>query len=295
MPCYHPMAAYRPRAGGSILFADRGDCDPITITCKQCIGCKLERARDWATRCMHEASMHERNVFLTLTWDDAHLPADGQLEYLPFQLFMKRLWKFAQPWDQRFYMCGEYGGLYRRPHYHALVFGFDFDDKSFYKRSESGDKLYTSDALSRLWPYGFATAGGVTFESAGYCARYCCSKITGDLAYFHYASIGDSGDIVQLNPEFNRMSLKPGLGASWLEKFESDVFPRDYVIVRGSKFPVPAYYDKLFSRSDPFTYEDIKVQRILASREFLPDNTDARLLVKEHVQKAASSLLLRSL
>lgn len=294
MTCFHPMSAFKPRGGGSIIFADRGDCDPITISCKQCIGCRLRRSRDWAMRCMHEASLYESNSFLTLTYDEAHLPAQGQLVYRDFVLFMKRLRRFAEPVELRFYMCGEYGSENWRPHFHACIFGFDFDDKAYYGRSGSGDKLYTSDSLSRLWPHGLSTIGSVTFESAGYVARYCVSKRTGKAAEAWYARVDDSGESFQLKPEFNQMSRDPGLGAPWLEKFGMDVFPHDYVIVNGTKVTPPAFYDRWFGIKDPDGLDDIKFRRELDAALNFEDNSDARLAVKESVQRAAVSQLYRS-
>lgn len=293
MPCYHPIAAYRPRLGGSLIFADRGDCDPLSIACGQCIGCRLERSRQWAMRCMHEASMWETNCFVTLTYDDAHLPARGQLVYSDFQLFVKRLRKFADPVRVRFYMCGEYGPLNWRPHFHACFFGFDLADKVYHSTSGSGERLFSSVSLSELWPYGFSSVGQLTFESAAYVARYCVAKRTGKGAEAYY-SREDSEGVYFLEPEFNGMSLKPGIGAEWLERFRTDVFPRDYVVVRGVKCRVPAYYDRLFGREFPDDLDQIKQERVLSARERVEDNTDERLAVREIVQRARSSLLYRS-
>lgn len=290
MPCYHPISAYRPRGGGQILFCDRGDCDPCTIPCRQCIGCRLERSRAWAMRCMHESSCYERNCFVTLTYDNVHLPVSGSLDYSEFQRFMKRLRRFAAPEGCRFYMCGEYGPLNWRPHYHACIFGFDFSDKVYHSTSYSGDKLFSSDALSCLWPFGFSSVGGLTFESAAYVARYCVAKRTGRNAQDWYTR--PDGSV--LEPEFNGMSLKPGIGAAWLAKWESDVFPRDYVVVRGVKCRVPDYYDRLFGMHSPNDLDEIKQGRILEALSRVEDNTDARLLVKEAVHKAAVRQLSRS-
>lgn len=293
MPCYHPVQAYRPRGGGSVIFADRGDCDPVTIPCRQCIGCRLERSRSWAVRCMHEAQMHDENCFLTLTYSEDNLPARGQLVYDHFQRFMKRLRKFADPATVRFFMCGEYGELNWRPHFHACIFGFDFADKVPFRITGSQDQLFQSASLSRLWPYGFASIGNVTFNSAGYVARYCVKKVTGFNADAHYARCDSDGPF-QLEPEFAHMSLKPGIGASWLEKYSAEVFPSDFVVVRGVQCRVPRYYDNLLEVTDPFLFDDVKWNRELDARSRLDDNTDARLAAKETVHAARLSLLYRS-
>lgn len=243
---------------------------------------------------MHEASLYERNCFLTLTYDDENLPYRSALDYPTFQKFMKRLRKFAAPIQPRFYMCGEYGPENWRPHYHSCIFNFDFDDKVYWSKSPGGENLYRSPSLERLWPFGFASIGSVTFESAAYVARYCVQKITGFNAKSHYLRRDQAGEY-SLPPEFNHMSLKPGIGSAWLSKFQTDVYPLDYVIVNGVKCKPPKYYDRLFSRVDPDTLEDIKFQRDQLARSRFEDNTPERLAVKEIVQRARSSMLLRTI
>lgn len=245
-------------------------------------------------RCMHEASLYEENCFITLTYDDDHLPVRGSLDYSEFQRFLKRLRKFAEPKGLRFYMCGEYGELNWRPHYHACIFGFDLPDKQYLRTTESGERLYASDTLSRLWPCGHSSVGSLTFQSAAYVARYCVAKRTGPQADAWYAR-SDADGHFQLVPEFNHMSLRPGIGAPWLARYQSDVFPRDYVVINGVQCRVPDYYDKLFGRVSPLELDELKAHRVVDALARVDDNTEARLLVKETVQRARSSLLLRSL
>jgi hypothetical protein len=95
MACYHPIGAYQKRAGGPVYFKNDGAGMPLQLPCGQCVGCKLERSRQWAVRCMHEASLYENNCFVTLTLDDDHLPSDGSLDKDIFQRFMKRLRKWC--------------------------------------------------------------------------------------------------------------------------------------------------------------------------------------------------------
>lgn len=248
---------------------------------------------------MHEASLYERNCFLTLTYDDDHIPYRGMLEYPAFQKFMKRLRKFAHPIGQvvkpvRFYMCGEYGPENWRPHYHACIFNFDFDDKQKYAKTGSGEQIYRSESLEKLWPYGFSSIGAVTFESAAYVARYCVQKITGHNAKLHYQR-QDADGVYQLPPEFNHMSLKPGIGAQFYGKYQSDIYPHDYVVVRGKEMKPPKYYDKLFKKNAPDEFEFLKFERELSGRANYQDNTPERLAVKEIVTRARASFLQRNL
>lgn len=294
MPCFSPLVAYQT-ADGEVVFVERlrkNVVRELSLPCGQCIGCRLERSRQWAMRCLHEASLHERKSFVTLTYDDLHLPKRGQLEYADFQKFMKRLRK--QKGQARFYMCGEYGPLNWRPHFHACLFGVDFDDKEHWSTMASGAELYRSAELERLWPFGFASVGDVTFESAAYVARYCVQKVTGKNAKYHYARVDEEGEY-QLNPEFNHMSLKPGIGAEFYKKWKSDMYPHDYVIVNGKEMKPPKYYDKMFKADDPDAFEEMQWMREMQGRGAWEDNIPARLMVKEQVTTARAGFLKRGM
>lgn len=288
--------------GGSVAFSNKpGSLYPFKVACGQCVGCRLERSRQWAVRCVHEAKCHERNAYVTLTFNDENLPASGSLDYSIFQAFMRRVRKsFAN--RVRFYMAGEYGEKTMRPHFHALLFGADFPDRvliragnllpSYAGRSggstQDRSALYSSARLGELWPLGFSSVGDVTFESAAYVARYVMKKVTGPSADEHYRRVDPStGEIVQLVPEFNRMSLKPGIGAPWLEKFHGDVFPHDRVIVRGKEAKPPKYYVSRLERVDPKGHLALKRKR---RQEFFAagraDRTPERLEVREQVARA---------
>ena len=295
MPCYSPLKAQRDSAGVTILPASAVLFN-LRVPCGQCVGCRLERSRQWATRIMHEASLHRSNVFVTLTYSNEHVPEDGSLHYDHFQRFMKRLRKRFAPSTVRFYMCGEYGENYSRPHFHACLFNCDFDDKVIWKLSSSGFHIYRSAVLESLWPYGYSSIGDVTFESAAYVARYVMKKITGQAAERHYEVVSrETGEIFSRTPEFNRMSLKPGIGGGWFDKYTSDVFPRDYVVVNKHECRVPRYYDRLFKRKSPEVFSAIKEKRLLDIGDYKDDNTFTRLKVKREVAEAKLSYLKRNL
>lgn len=323
MPCFSPLQAYKPAGGGSLEFAERPGSQPVEISCGQCIGCRLERARQWAMRCVHESQMHEFSEFVTLTYDDEHLPVDHSLRYSDFQLFMKRL-RVAYSRRQRklyadkelrrgvssatdyercpakrirFYMCGEYGDLTGRPHFHACLFGLHLHDRVLFKRTGSGENIYTSEFLSEAWKFGHCSTGNVTFESAAYIARYVLKKRFGDVAneHSHYRYVDDYGEVHYREPEFNHMSLKPGIGGSWFEKYESDVYPSDEVIINGRPMKPPKYYDKLLARRNADMAEYLPYEREAAIAAHLDDCTSARLLVREEVTRACLRSKLRSL
>lgn len=244
---------------------------------------------------MNEASLYDRNCFITLTYRDECVPQDGSLRYRDFQLFMKRLRRRFFSSTIRFYMCGEYGENFGRPHFHACLFNFDFDDKLYFKRA--GDsKMYTSAVLEELWPYGFALIGEVTFESAAYVARYCMKKVTGRNANAHYERVDEStGEVVRRVPEFNRMSLRPGIGMPWLRRYWSDVFPSARVVSRGKEVSAPRAYVKVFKKFCDADFAALEVARVSEFSKHLEDYTEARLAVREHVAAARVAQLRRSL
>ena len=216
MACFSPLKAWRDplNPGGRLLFSphtiggslEHADRTCLKIPCGQCIGCRLEYSRSWAVRCCHESSLHIFNSFITLTYDPSHLPVDGSLNIEHFQKFMKRLRKKLHPLKIRFFHCGEYGDLTRRPHYHALIFGYAFPDRKLFKKSKSGD-LYTSELLTKVWGLGHASVGDLTFESAAYVARYIMKKVNGDLVKSHYEAIDyETGEIFNLKPEYVSIS-----------------------------------------------------------------------------------------
>lgn len=300
MPCYHPLKGWRsktvnPSGKRSIVFnVKKAYHDlPIEVPCGQCIGCRLERSRQWAIRCMHEASLHERNMFITLTYNDQNLPENGSLVKEHFQKFIKR---FRKRYGQiRYFHCGEYGSQFARPHYHACIFGFEFDDKKHY-RTINGFRIYTSDKLAELWPFGYSTIGAVTFESAAYVARYITKKITGKLAELsgHYDVINyDTGEVTTRQEEYITMSLKPGIGEGWFDKFYDDVYPRDEIIIKGKKMKPPKYYDKLFDLVDSNMFRKIKGERIKKSLVHSSDCTYERLNIREQVQNSKFKQLIR--
>lgn len=302
MACYHPISAFQLDSG-DVVFVERGRVKrPLFLPCGQCIGCRRERSRQWAVRCMHESQLYDHSIFVTLTYNDDNLPTNNSLYYRHFQLFLKRLRKYFTGNKVRFYMCGEYGEDFQRPHFHACLFNCFFSDRKFYSSLPSGSKLYTSDALASLWTYGFSSIGDVTFESAAYVARYCMKKVTGPAAQAHYERVDwATGEIVQVEPEFSRMSLKPGIGAEWFKRYRDDVYTRssdgnkDYVIVRGKKCKPPRYYDNLLRRAEDFSSDYVDFLRYKKAQRYADENTPERLAVREEVAAAALKLKVRSL
>lgn len=291
MSCFHPIKAWRAppghegRSAAQILFSDPLDsrCQEITLPCGQCIGCREAKSKEWAIRCLHEASLHDENCFLTLTYNEN--PYSLNVEDI--QLFMKRLrWSIA-PKKVRFFQCGEYGTLNGRPHHHVLLFGYDFPDKKFLTHSVGGD-IYVSERLADLWPHGFVSIGDVSFESAAYVARYVMKKVNGDIADEHYQG---------RKPEYITMSRRPGIAADWIKRYSGDVYPKDYITYQsGLKVKPPRYYDKFFDLHHHDQMSDIVQSRVdraqlrVSQGEYSPE----RLAVKKELKRLKLEKLERS-
>lgn len=276
MACFRPLLAWQ-LDGGEIVFKERGKIRrELTLPCGRCRGCRQARVRSWAIRCLHEAQMHsEPSSFVTLTYEGAH---DPSLNYRDFQRFMYRLRAKFGP--TRFFMCGEYGDVAGRPHFHALLFG-----RTFGSRSLCGKDLYRSPDLEALWPSGFSSIGDVSYQSASYVASYCVKRLSASDPRFsrRYSRVDvRTGEVVSVVPEFARMSLKPGIGASWFAKYWREVFlARDGICREGKVMPAPRYYLKLCEEIDYDLVESLEHSRDKARALFADDNSPARLATRE--------------
>lgn len=257
----------------------------LTVACGKCKDCRLQHSYEWSLRIMHENKMYDIDgSFVTLTYDEDHLPEDYGLHYRDFQLFMHKLRKRLAG-AGRFFMSAEYGDQFGRPHFHAILFNCQFSDKVLIRRDP--DPLYTSEILSGLWGKGFASIGDVTLTSAGYVARYAMKKISGPASGDAYQWLSPDGEVFDREPPFCHMSLKPGIGYEWFQRYHSDVFPCDHLVYDGRKFPVPRYYTKLWEamQSAPGVMGTTsKFQRVMGlrkdkarDRKDHPDNTPRRL------------------
>jgi len=267
----------------------------------------MQRSAEWALRCVHEASLHKENCFITLTYNPEHLPPDGGLRKKHFQKFMKRLRKHLGSKKIKFYMCGEYGDKNNRPHYHALLFGHDFLDRVLYGETPSGHPLYMSPTLEKLWGQGYVQVGEVTYESAAYVARYIMKKINGkakdqvdeETGLKPYERYNDfTGEILPVLPEYTTMSRGGrngnGIASNWITRFSGDCYPKDYVTINGAKRKLPRYYDEKVKQKNPDMLDSVKAFRAYKGYES-KDNTENRLKARESVAKAKNKPLIRSL
>lgn len=276
MPCYHPIEAwdYSPE---QLNFLDKRNIlfrEPpmelrqemirqgrrLLLPCRHCVGCRLSKSREWANRVVMEQLYHEDSWFLTLTYDDEHLPrsfpvdkATGEilsvhssLVKVDLQKFMKRL-RFNSHQSIRFFAAGEYGSITYRPHYHLLLFGLQLSDLEVIRKSPLGDEYYISQLISKCWDKGFHVLGKVTWQSAAYVARYTMKKATHGYDPRYYDAAG-------IEPEFQVMSNRPGLARQYYDD-HPDLFDYQSYNVStpqgGRKMYPSAYFRRLYSESHP--------------------------------------------
>lgn len=304
MPCYSPLQGYKskyatPNGKHKITFnRAHGFVDiPMSVPCGQCIGCRIDRSREWAIRCVHEAQMHEHNCFITLTYDNEHLPPGNTLDKEELQRFLKRLRHHCGQF--RYFACGEYGDETNRPHYHAVLFGLNFhEDRKVHSRNKQGDNCYISETLTEVWGNGHAYIGQFNYATAAYTARYVMKKQNGKNASEHemYQRLDiESGLLFQVQPTFAVMSLKPGLGSTWYDKYKKDAFPSDLLVYKGKTHPVPKYYVNKLEKEDKPTFKKIKNKRLKYRDENTANSTPDRLRVREDCKKAKIKTLTREL
>lgn len=311
MACYRPLAAHRfpggsSKFGAAALGADGSGRPPLQLPCGRCVGCRNDKAQEWMVRICHETLLHRRNCFVTLTYDKKNLPHDTSLDKTHWQKFAKRLRKRIGPF--RYYAVGEYGDKSLRPHYHAIVFGHNFfDDRDLIR--DTPPYLWTSPTLEKAWGKGLVSFGAVTPESAAYVAGYTRKKAfkprSLDPNYLEwevsdylerYGRSDENGEFYCVEPEFAVMSRGDrskdpvrgkGIGHGWTQKFKSDYFPCDEIVMRGKKYRVPRYYIERLAESEQ---EEVKSRRREMASKLEGEHTPERLKVREQVATARARL-----
>ena len=251
MSCLFPFKRYRLH-DGTITALERELCNeknpPIGsfyTPCGQCGECRLSRARSWATRCVHEATNWKQSCFITLTYKDT--PEGGTLDPQDTRNFIRNFrYKFKKPF--KYFLVGEYGDNFDRPHYHALIYGTDFgySQKNKPKNTTSSSDLtelhntsaLTCPELDSIWSLGHTSVGELTFDSAAYCAQYAMKKINGPLSTSHYKG---------RHPEFMRTSQN-AIGKQYALNYATEIIQNNSVISNGAKQPIPNYYLKQYEK-----------------------------------------------
>jgi len=292
MPCYSPLKCGFDH-NYNLTFSSKkynAEMPAFQLPCGQCIGCRIDRSKEWAIRCVHEAQTHENNVFITLTYSNENLPLtpDGlpTLKHDDFQNFMKRLRKKRAYERMGFFMAGEYGDQLQRPHYHAILFGIDFKDKK-QVQLRNDIPVYHSQELEETWGLGHHEIGSVNYQSAAYVGRYVVKKLTGEQSALYDGR----------TPDYGKASKKYAIGKNWLEKFWPDVFNYSELIVDGSPHKIPRYYIKWLEKHHPLAWQKHKGRdlSLFDTKKYIDENSPQRLKAKKIVKKTKLAFLARNL
>lgn len=248
------------------------------VPCGKCEECCAARANNWGTRCELEGRYYQQNLFITLTYDDEHLPIynattgehyrglKNPIDYAlrgktyerpnlckkDLTLFMKRLNKEAvkKGYSEtgkscRYFACGEYGERGFRPHYHVIIFGLQPPDLEAAEAKKEGQRAiqhYRSAWIAEKWGMGIVDIEEGNFGSARYVAGYIAKKHK-DKGFYDYMG---------LVAPYNVMSRKPGIGATWWADNREKVYDSKYhdkIYLEGGKaVKPPRYFDKLEDR-----------------------------------------------
>lgn len=288
--CFRPLRAdrvIRPDGTSYVTVLRNGS---LELPCAKCVGCRMDRSRSWSIRIGHEAQGWDSNYFVTFDYAPEHLKS-WSLVYKDFQLFMKRLRKECRGGGPgpdgrrpiRFFACGEYGGRFQRPHWHAILFNLVLRD-----REEYHNGTFRSQSLERLWGMGNCVVGDVTPESSAYVAGYTVEKAKRRGVHQANEVVDvESGELVERRDEFVVMSRRPGIGGFWYQKFAGDLFPRDRAVQAGKEFKVPRFYFEKFKLDHPAEVEAIVDARWERAALVDPaEGSPARRAVREAVAEA---------
>lgn len=219
----------------------------LALPCGKCLACRLNKAKEWAVRCVLEASLYSSNYFITLTYNDDNQRFTSKAVLEDLKKFIKKLRYRSK--GVRYFGCIEHGSKNGRLHAHLILFNLELDDLH-----SIGSNLFESKIIDDIWPFGFHYIGEVTYSSCNYVARYTTKKVFNDV-----------------NDERILMSLKPGIGAEWFkdnitEVLDDDCIYGDFGNIKVSK--MPRYFEKLADALDPAKLTAVKDKRIDNSLKF---------------------------
>jgi hypothetical protein len=267
MSCFHPIEAWKNIEGGKLIFGnnhkwDKYKNEKLRVPCGKCIGCLLDRASDHAVRCWCQTQTENENncCFITLTYDNEHLPQDGYLQIKDEKDFWKRLRYYCKEAKIKYFGCGEYGPKTFRPHWHFCIWGYKPKDLEFYKYNHNGDKLYKSKELKKIWGNGFVIIGNLTYRSACYVSRYCTKKMFKKQEW---------NKKIEAKPECTICSK--GIGLDYWEKFKNNIIENNGIHIKIDESvknkKIPKYYMKKLKENDPMFYDWYTFERSNKAKE----------------------------
>lgn len=279
-----------------------------TVPCKNCYACKLNQSAEWATRIMCECTQSNHNYFVTLTYDDAHLPILEKIELgeETFENVGDEIWgegsvyephmkKFIHDLRQhlerhknhkgmQYYYCAEYGENTHRPHYHIILLNCPLDLSQFYDTFEDDNhkEHWKSHELEHYWPHGMIDIATVEWSNAAYVARYTMKKL------HDYTKSDRDYALEGKLKEFVHMSRK--IGRSYYETNKDHLYDIDAIVMKTVKGNtgnqrLPKAWDRLMEKENPEYMEAIRQSRQeIAKRSAelerrLTDMTDLQMLM----------------
>lgn len=281
---YHPAKIYKqmevPNDLETLKRYEAGHYKQTTIPCGKCIGCRLDYSREWANRGYLESLNYVNNWFITITYDEEHLPQPTELidkngitwwdegnweggTLVPEHLtqFIKNVRQIMKrEYNQdgiRFMAAGEYGDKGQRPHYHIIFFNLNLPIEDLYNpRINNRNVYYQSKVIERAWNKGISNLSQATWNTIAYTARYITKKINGEGSEELYYSNGKV-------KEFFRVSRMPGIGQDYFQKNWEKIYKTDSITIKNAsgiiKARPPTYFDKLLEKEHPEVW--IKTQR----------------------------------
>lgn len=232
-------------------------------------------------RMVHESVVASPAWFVTLTYRTEELPEHGSLFPRDATRFLKRLRRVYEGTRISYYLAGEYGEAEARPHYHAVLYGARFLDRDVFTYRH-GAPVYRSQLLEDVWGHGICEFTGLTFAAARYCASYVRKKLRKRDDPDAYLRVNPfTGELVEIEQEYGRMSRRPAIGRRWLERYWRDVYPRDRVVLDGRELKPPRYYDKWMDRFQPRVMMETRMRRYEESKELSVECL--RAMEKAHV------------
>lgn len=234
------MPAWQDYSGGPISLRDRPSDHPVyLLPCGTCIGCRTAKAKEWAVRCALEDAVYDVTCFVTLTFDEVHVPVT--LDRRHVQLYAKRV-RTAEG-RVRYFASGEYGERNGRPHYHVLLFGVSPTSQSLVRAWSrwrcDRRHVHTDAAGCERVAVGFVSAEVANAARIAYTAGYCAKKI-GDVPDPPRSVRVDesTGEVYRYQPPFIQMSRRPGIGG-WAREYWRDF--RTVASANGSVVAAPRF------------------------------------------------------
>lgn len=231
-----------------VLCERYGKRNILVVPCGKCENCKKDYKRQWALRCECEAKSHEKNCFVTLTFDNNHVVEE--VSKADLKKFIKDLRNHGI--KVRYFGCGEYGhhpitGDRNRPHYHIILFGYFPDDCKPIAKSKTNFWMYKSRFIESIWQKGLCVVQDFDSQCASYVAGYVDKKIEDEA--------------------FICMSTKPGIGYEFYRRnLDHLADTGEYIAKGGFKSKLPRYFEKV-ADSAFYDLSVLKEKRILMSEQ----------------------------